>query len=155
MASFDLQVTQRQIAVFAAQLDCPFSEWNGRHVAQGFAWRPLSVAFRTFDDGPLTVTATRTRSADLPSGSRIIRVPFEVPKNGQLKVASGLSFKELHLPAGSYDLTFEHGLDLEGQWCTLLFTACDAASEALVLLADAELHPATPLLMKASPRDED
>jgi hypothetical protein len=155
LASFDLQVLQRQVVVAVAQLESPFSEWNGRHVAQGFVWRPQTVAFRTFDDGPLSVLATRTRSATLPAPSRIIRVPFEVPKNGQLKVLSGKSLKELHLPAGAYDLTFEHGLDLEGQWCTLLFTAAAEASEPAVLLADAELHPAVPLFMKASAVDDD
>ncbi|MDB4988028.1 MAG: hypothetical protein JWN04_3206 [Myxococcaceae bacterium] len=156
MASFDLHVSHRQVTVFAAHLDSPFSEWNGRHVAQGFAWRRESVSFRTFDDGPLSITAVRKPEAEsAPTATRIIRVPFEVPENGQLKVASHKSIKELHLPSGMYDLTFAHGLDIEGQWCTLTFSACATASEPAVLRADAELHPATPLLMKASAVEDD
>lgn len=156
MASFDLHVSHRQVAVFAAELENPFSEWNGRHVAQGFAWRPHTVSFRTFDDGPLAVTATR-RPDDEPSlaPARVIRVPFEVPADGQVKVATRASAKELHLPGGHYDLTFEHGLEAEGQWCRLLFVACPVSREAAVLCADAELYPGTPLLMKASATDED
>jgi Competence protein J (ComJ) len=151
VATFELLVSHRQITVFAAELENPFSEYNDRHVAQGFAWRPHSVSFRTFDDGPLAVTATR-RPDDEPSPApaRIIRVPFEVPANGQLKVATRTSAKEIHLPGGHYDLTYELGLEAEGQWCRLLFSACQVSRQAAVLCADAELYAATPLLMKAS-----
>ena len=151
MASFELHVSHRQVSVFAAELEDPFNEYNDRHVAQGFAWRPHSVSFRTFDDGPLAVTATRRADDQAPqAAARIIRVPFEVPANGQLKVATRSSAKEIHLPGGHYDLTFEHGLEAEGQWCRLLFVACSVSQQAAVLCADAELYAATPLLMKAS-----
>lgn len=150
VATFELRVSHRQITIFAASVEDPLSEWNGRHVAQGFTWRPQCVSFRTFQDGPLELTATRTPAADATArAARIIRVPFEVSGSGLLNVSSGKSLKELRLPGGHYDLTFEHGLDPEGQWCQLVFDARPTPGEPAVLRADAELYPEIPLLMTA------
>jgi Competence protein J (ComJ) len=153
MASFAVEVSYRQVCVFLAGQPGPFNNWTEQHVAQGFAWRPGSVSFRTLDDGALAVSVTRTRRFDESStATRVIRVPFEVPVGKRVEIGSIFDSQQIELPAGDYALIFEHGHDSDGKmWCNLIFETVVQAVQASVLRADKELRPSEQLLMEAEP----
>lgn len=153
MASFSIDASYSQVCVFLADQHNPFNNWTEQHVAQGFAWRPGSVSFRTFDDGSVTVSVTRKGRFDESSrATRVIRVPFSVPTDSTVEVGSIFDSQQIELPAGDYSLTFEHGRDADGgMWCNLLFEPVAHAVQASVLRADKELRPGEQLLMNAEP----
>jgi hypothetical protein len=153
MASFAIDVSYSQVCVFLAGQPNPFNNWTEQHVAQGFAWRPGSVSFRTLDDGALAVSVTRTRRFDESStATRVIRVPFEVPVGKRVEIGSMFDSQQIELPTGDYALIFEHGYDSEGKmWCNLLFEPVVQAVQASVLRADKELRLSEQLLMEAEP----
>ena len=105
-----VDVSYGQISVFVSTLRQPFDDWTDRHFAQGFAWRPRSVSFRALVEaephsveieiadhaGPLSVDAVR-----------VTEVPFEVPANGVIEVASISDSVLLSLPAGRFLLRCE------------------------------------------------
>lgn len=47
MVEVIVDVSYSQLGVFVAGPLKPFNDWTDKHVAQGFAWRPESVSFRT------------------------------------------------------------------------------------------------------------
>jgi len=149
---FEIDVSYCQVVVFAAHLQEPFSQWTDRHVAQGFAWRPGSASFRTFHDGPLSVSVVIASdvlfSAD---ATRVIRVPFEVPCEGRAEIASIASSQSIVVAPGTYQVTFEHGVTMNRQWCNLVFCRSDSPGLPAVIRADAELCPEIPLLVLAEP----
>ena len=49
MATFLVEISHAQLAVFDSTLTAPFNDWTDDHVKQGFAWRPGSVSFMTLD----------------------------------------------------------------------------------------------------------
>jgi hypothetical protein len=154
MAQFNLDVSYNQVSVFDAKLDSPFNDWADEHVAQGFAWRPGSVSFGTLENaGTLAVDVFRSKEFEESStASRIIVVPFSVPDHGLIEVASIASGVSLELPPGEYELTFEHGIDTDGQmWATFYFRLVDTPATPRVLRADAELSPPPALVMSAPP----
>ena len=98
-----VEVTYCQIAIFSSALKQPFNDWTDRHVAQGFAWRPGSVSFRTLvEAGPHSVEIAVVEHASAVSADavRAIEVPFEVPADGAIEVASISDSVPLSLPAG-------------------------------------------------------
>jgi hypothetical protein len=153
MARFSIDVSYRQVCVFLADQHNPFNNWTEQHVEQGFAWRPGSVSFRTFDDGSLAVSVMGNRRFDESStATRVIRVPFSAPTGSTVEVGSIFDSQQIELAAGEYALTFEHGHDADGtMWCNLLFEPVASAVQADVLRADKELRPGEQLLMNAEP----
>lgn len=153
MATFTLEVTHGQIAIFDARLATPFNDWTDAHVQQGFAWRPGSVSFATLDDGQLTVTvAPPTAPLDDDTVERAIRVPFTVPAHGDVEVATIVDAVRLQLEPGEYALTFRHGQSSpDDLWVTLTFEPVATAVKAEVLRADPTLRPPAVLLMSARP----
>lgn len=150
-----INVSYRQLAVFQAALPNPFNNWTEAHVAQGFAWRPGSVSFATLgESGAIDTEVARSAPATAdPEATRSIVVPFEVDASGAVEVASIGDGVALKLPAGSYRLTFEHGVAPGGRmWCRLWFEATPGVVvEPVVVEADESLHPGAPLLMEAEP----
>ncbi|MEM6291852.1 MAG: competence protein ComJ [Myxococcota bacterium] len=146
-----LDISYAQIAVFQSALADPFSDWTDRHLAQGFAWRPGSVSFATIEpSGPIEVEVVRGGPALAASSAlRIIAVPFSIAEDGAVDVTSIGDGEMLTLPAGSYRLTFEHGLRDGGMWCRLSFEAVIGEVTPKVLRAG-DLVPSEPLLMDAS-----
>ncbi|MDC7789669.1 competence protein ComJ [Rhodoplanes sp. TEM] len=103
ITSFELEVSYGQIAVICRGLTQPFNDWTERHVAQGFAWRPGSVSFRTLEEfGAHTIEVLVPNRADPIDGTvaRAIEVPFEIPENGAVDIASIADAASLRLPAG-------------------------------------------------------
>lgn len=100
-----VDVSYGQIAVFVSALQQPFNDWADKHVAQGFAWRPGSVSFRTLvETGPHSVEIDVAEHAGAISADavRVTEVPFEVPPDGVVEVASISDSVPLSLPAGSF-----------------------------------------------------
>lgn len=155
MAQFTIDISYSQISVFDARLAKPFNDWLDEHVSQGFAWRPGSVSFGTLENaGPLTAEISRSRTFDesASQASRVIVVPFSVPEHGGVELASIASGVSLELPAGEYELTFEHGIDEDGKmWARFCFCAVDAPVAPRIIRADAELSPPDELVMTAHP----
>ena len=105
-----ISVSYSQLAVFDHALERPFNRWSDRHVAQGFSWRPGSVAFRTIEEGGqhlVTVRLDAHEGEPAPSAIRVIDVPFEVPLNGAIEIGSISDSVSLELPSGVYQLRFE------------------------------------------------
>lgn len=105
-----VEISYSQFAVFPLGLENPFSDWSNDQVAQGFAWRPESVSFRTIldagphdmeiaiSDGPLTIGQ---------NALRVVRVPFRGPADGRIEIASISDGIEADLPPGLYQLQCE------------------------------------------------
>lgn len=150
---FNLEVSHSQIAVFRSSLKQPFNDWTQRHVDQGFAWRPGSVSFRTLSEsGPHEVEIGLTDQGVADAAARVIEVPFEVPADGAVEVATISDSTPLILPAGRYCLRCElfdpdqHGSDL----VRLTFFK-HAAPEFTVVRADRSLLSRGELLKTAEP----
>jgi hypothetical protein len=153
LASFELLVSNYQIAVSDTTLERPCNDWRREHVRQGFSWRARSVSFRTLDILNALVEVRLSAALSLRKDSkRTIRVPFSVLPDAQLEVAVVGDERRVNVPPGEYALTFEHGLKESGEsmWCVFTFVPDDAAEPA-ILIADPELSPPTPLLMEADP----
>jgi hypothetical protein len=154
MATFSLEVSHAQVAVFDPRLAQPFNDWTDVHVAQGFAWRPGSVSFSTLEGaGPIAVSVGigrgRTQSAQ---PERSIAVPFSVPPHGEVEVATISASRQLQLAGGEYELLFSHGRTQDGtMWAELTFTLVESPVQARIVLADEALSPPGRLVMEATP----
>lgn len=151
MALATISVSYSQIAVFNGGVDDPFSVWTDQHVAQGFAWRPESVSFKTLiDAGPTSVEVVVADHMPSPSGLRAIAVPFECSEEGEVEVASISDSRIFVVPSGQYQLLFETGYSDEGNWCKFTFIR-NGSKIPQIVLRDAELTPSDSLLMLAEP----
>ena len=105
--TFDLDVSYGQIAIYRADLLNPFNDWSDAHVSQGFAWRKGSVSFRTISaEGPHTIeliVESHMGTID-PSTVRAIDVPFDVPPDGRIEVASISDAVAIQMTPGTYCL---------------------------------------------------
>jgi hypothetical protein len=104
LATFSVEVSFSQLAVFASSLLNPFNDWLDRQVEQGFAWRPGSVSFRSIAEGGLHTVELRAvdHMGRLdPQATRAIEVPFDVPDDGAIEVGSITATSPLSLPSGS------------------------------------------------------
>ncbi|MGZ3296890.1 MAG: competence protein ComJ [Xanthobacteraceae bacterium] len=150
MTIFQVFVSYSQISVFDPSLSEPFNNWTSRHVAQGFAWRPGSASFKTISESGrhnVEVFSDAKETPMSPDAIRIVEVPFLVPSNGSIDVASISDSHQLRLPPGPYQLRFEAS---RGSKIKLVFTDCRKPRFA-VLRADADLAPTMPLLETAEP----
>lgn len=103
-------VTYGQFVVFWSALKEPFNDWTEQHVAQGFAWRPGSIAFRTLTESGMHTVEVRIIDHVghiHPKTVRAIDVPFEVPENGEIEIGSITESIEMELPAGEFLLRCE------------------------------------------------
>lgn len=153
--SFELSISYRQVCVFDAHLAAPFNDWSESHVAQGFSWRPGSVSFATVEeDGRIRVNVTSIGFTDLAASSAelIISVPFQVPAHGELVIGSIADEQAVQLPAGEYELVFEHGsTGGDDVWVTFRFVAVGAPVTPRILRANASLKPPVEFTMVARP----
>ncbi len=153
MATINTEVSYGQLAVFASALEKPFNDWTDQHVAQGFAWRPGSVSFRTIvEDGPhlIEIAIADHVGAIHPDATRSIEVPFDVPEDGAVEIGSISATTPLSLPAGSFLLRCEflQPACAAGERVRLTFSRKDPPHFA-VLRADAALSISGKLLMTA------
>ncbi len=150
--SFTLNVSYSQVSVFDRSLDQPFNFWTASHTAQGFTWRPGSVGFRTLAEGPHDVQVIATSShVGVPQRAvRVIQVPFDVPPNGSVEIASIADSIALELPPQSYALRFECLAGNSKPELNLVFTKEDNAGFEIIR-SDSELTVIGKLLLTATP----
>jgi hypothetical protein len=150
-----VEVSYGQLAVFASSLKQPFNDWTDRHVAQGFAWRPGSVSFRSMVEAgqhSVEIDVANQVGAVHHDAVRAVEVPFEVPADGAVEVGSIADTVPLSLPAGSFLLRCEflRPAGTAGERVRLTFAKKDAPRFAVVR-ADPELSIDGELLTTAQP----
>lgn len=113
-SNFDLFVSYSQIAVFLPDLENPFNPWTDEQIEQGFSQRPGSVSFKTsVESGIYSLRIIDGSPDDLPDSECIatVEVPFEVPENGEVEVASITDSHVIPITAGVVQLRFEEFTD--------------------------------------------
>lgn len=159
LSTFTLNISYSQLAVADSACEPPLNDWQDRHVAQGFAWRPGCVAFGTLESGgPMRIEVVRADSLDVDEAAeRAIVVPFEVGAAGTAQVldvfAYGPEVPRVVVGAGRHALLFETGHDHthpepDTMWARLTFIPCERA-EPRILRADAQLSPGETLFLDA------
>jgi hypothetical protein len=150
-----VEISYGQLTVFASSLQHPFNDWTDQHVAQGFAWRPGSVSFRSMVEAgqhSVEIDVVNRVGAIHPDAVRALEVPFEVPTDGAVEVGSIAETVSLSLPAGSFLLRCEflRPADTAGERVRLTFAKKDVLRFAIVH-ADSELSIDGELLTMAQP----
>lgn len=149
------EVSYNQLAIFASALSQPFNDWTDQHVAQGFAWRPGSVTFRTPSEAGLhcaDIEIVDRLGAVHPDAVRVLEVPFEVPADGAIEIGSISETVPVVLPTGSFLLRCEF-LRLtrdDGERVLLTFAKKDVPRFSVVR-ADPDLTLDGELLTTAEP----
>lgn len=150
---FEIYVSYSQITVFTEALEDPFNDWSERHVDQGFSWRENSVSFKTIkEDGNISIIL-RVKDEFTPQSrsQRIIRVPFEVPENGMVEIASITDGQRIQVPSGKYSLYYETYLKRKSNMAAC-FTFCRRhIDEPKIVKSDSEVKEPDEYLMKAEP----
>jgi hypothetical protein len=154
-STIKFEVSYSQLAVFASALTQPFNDWSDRHVAQGFAWRPGSISFRTLSEVGMHVVdidIVDHAGAVHPDAVRAIDVPFDVPADGAIEIGSITETVPLSLPVGTFLLRceFRRSNTVGEERVRLIFARRDAPRFAVVR-ADPELSPGEVLLTTAEP----
>jgi hypothetical protein len=133
------------------------NNWQDRHVAQGFSWRPGTVSFSTLGDlGTLRVEVLVGGDLGVrPDAVRASVVPFSVSPPGLVELSDTANEETTQVGPGEYALLCEMGYSSkqkgrEAEWCRLTFVP-DGDVRPEVLRADTELSPRYPLLMEADP----
>lgn len=149
------EVSYGQLAVFTSSLPQPFNDWDDRHVAQGFAWRPGSVSFRTLlQAGPCEVEIDVVDHAGAvnPDAIRVMEVPFDIPADGAIEIGGITETVPLKIPAGSFLLRCEFlpTVGDNAERVRLTFASKDTPRFAVVRV-DPELSPGDQLLVNAKP----
>ena len=157
MIEFPLTVLYTQIQAYRAGMPRAGSLWTDDHVAQGFAWRPETVAFGVPDhDGPCLLQAGAVAHHQLdPEVLWAVAVPFEVT-TGRVSVGTVLSTVDIELPAGRHRLIFEArpGVargDANYAFLLRLSFMPDAAADFAILRRGDELTTDTVLRKDADP----
>lgn len=149
------EVSYSQLAVFASVLLQPFNDWTDQHVAQGFAWRPGSVSFRTMAEASshlVDIEVVDRLGAVHPDAVRAVEVPFEVPADGAIEIGSIAETVPVMIPTGSFLLRCEflRSIGDDGERVRLTFAKRDAPRFAVVR-ADPDLTLRGELLTTAEP----
>ncbi len=154
--SKEIVVSYSQLCVYPAGTKEPFPDWTDEEVGQGFAWKNRSISsFEAMDDSRCNVAvAVEEGEPGAAAGSaRSILVPFEVPADGKLSIASILSSTvEADVPPGSCGLVFNAvpgaDGDAEEQPWTYIFALYPGyEGKAALLVQDEALDPPSPLLL--------
>lgn len=110
LKKFQLDISYGQISVFLSSIPQPFNDWTQAHVEQGFAWRLGSVSFATLiEAGKFTIDVVLTDNAEDYNNEfiRAIEVPFFIPVNEQIEIASIADSLKISVPSGKYTLKYE------------------------------------------------
>ncbi len=151
--SFSLYVTYSQVAVFLHGMRNPFNDWLPIHVDQGFSWRKGSVSFMTLvETGELRIRFEHSTAPKIRDDARgAIQVPFHVPVNERIEIATISEGRVINVPPGSYALLYQTGVDSAGaMWCIFSFGPSEGPSPTIIK-ADARLDPPAKLFMHAEP----
>lgn len=148
-----IDISYGQFAVFCSSLSNPFNDWTQRHLDQGFAWRPGSVSFRTLSESgvhSLSVEIVDSFGAIEADVARAIEVPFEVPLDSDIEIASISDGAALSMPAGRYCLRCELFADrsFDHEFVKLIFGRLEK-ERFLVILESGEVIRESDLLKSA------
>lgn len=128
VTALKVDVSYGQLAVFLSSLQNPFNDWTQQHFDQGFAWRQGSVSFRTLGESGLhhvELVLTQKPIPVLDEAIRVIEVPFDVPEDGDIEIASIADAVPVSLPSGRYSVR-----------CELLPPRNDGASQARIVFSE-------------------
>ena len=154
-----LSINYRTLAICQTALSNPFNMWAQTQIDQGFAWRPESVCFVTFESDtscPRIEVSVKEAYSGSQDAIRTLRVPFQVTAHG-IEITSPLSDAwHIDLPIGIYSLFYEIEMDPNGlaeePWLyKLTFMKVPHALPPLILRADNDLNPPNELDMSALP----
>jgi Competence protein J (ComJ) len=150
----NVEISYGQLAIFSSEIPQPFNDWTDQHVAQGFAWRPGSVSFRTMiDAGPHSIQVDVVDHIGTwhSDSVRVIEVPFEVPASAAIEIGSISETVPLTLEPGLYLLRCEFSRFVQNADASvrLTFSKKDLPRFA-VLLADDVLRIQGNLLTTAN-----
>ena len=155
LTSFPVYVLYNQLCVFWSSLQQPFNDWLQTHVDQGFSWRQGSACFRTLEeDGKhLIELEVSAQPVEVSAGAtRVIEVPFEVPTDGNIEIASISDSFRLSLAAGAYTLRCELFNKTEnGDLPVRLIFMLSDSQVFKIVRADASLSPPAELVKDAMP----
>jgi hypothetical protein len=152
--TIQFDVSYGQFAVFTRELAQPFNDWLDQHVAQGFAWRPGSVSFRTMVEAGLheaEVEIVNRMGLVASDAVRVIEVPFDIPENGEIEIGGITETVPLTLPTGEYLLRCEFLQTTNSSGRLRLVFAKNEPIHFSILLADADLTIGDELLTTAQP----
>jgi hypothetical protein len=158
MLEFPLTVLYTQIQAFRTGLPRAGSLWSDDHVAQGFAWRPETVAFGMPDhDGECLLQADLLPAPYqlAPEVLWAVAVPFTAT-SGSISVGSVLTTRVFTLPPGSYRLVFDvlPGRTIQGKafaYVPRLLFAPDPAPDFAILRKGDEITTDSVLRRDAEP----
>lgn len=152
---FDLDISYGQISVFLSTIPQPFNDWTQAHFEQGFAWRVGSVSFATLKEaGKFIIDVLVTDNIDNNSNNsiRTIEVPFVIPENEQIEIASIADSLKITIPSGKYTLKYEllSQEDASKGHIRLIFRKSETKN-FLVMREDKKLIAQENLLITANP----
>lgn len=108
-ASFVIDISYLQIAVFSPDVENPFNDWIDTDMETGYTWRPESVSFATDEDGDHEVRIVIGSS--LPDSNelaiRTCEVPLRISSANEVEVSSIADSKLFDLVEGDYTVRFE------------------------------------------------
>lgn len=153
--SFPLYASYSQLCVFLSSLQQPFNDWQQAHVDQGFAWRSGSASFRTLEEEGehlIELAVSKQAVAVSEAAVRVIEVPFDIPSDGDIEIASISDSTPISLPPGKYMLRCElFEMNEDGAFPVRLTFIASTSDEFKVVRADDALSPPAELLTDAAP----
>lgn len=107
LADFPVTVDHAQVVVYTQDRVASGLLWSDDHVAQGFAWSPGYVSFGVPDhDGEVRIRVELVDGMVLdPQALWAVQVPFSV--NGPVQVGTLFNTRDVEMPDGSYNLTYQ------------------------------------------------
>jgi len=93
-----------------------------------------------------------TKDVDMTNAERVILVPFSVPSDGMIEVATIIRTVALQFKPGEYELSIAHWRLANDKMSTILhFRPVDSQTHARIVRADSALAPFGELVMSAEP----
>lgn len=149
METVKLFISYNQLSIFLSKMKNPFNDWTEKHVLQGFAWRKGSVSFATIQDGKKDVHLNFSKSFSLhKSCLRAISMPFNVPLNDKVEIASISNGIQIELPHGEYQVVYQIVKEGKKMFYDISFIQ-DGSLKPEILKKDDLLEPKATLLMTA------
>jgi hypothetical protein len=155
LLQFDLHFSYAQFSIFDKSLDAPFLEWSERHSAQGFVRGSGIIAAGTILSHGVAHAAVYMEPVPprgLETYDRVIAIPLDA-NTGHLAISNPDALPEeavaLEVPSGHYRVFVAQKLDEERKHenIDVILVKCSSSeSRSEILVADASLTPAYPLL---------
>jgi len=148
-----LEIAYHQISVFWAGIESPFSDWDQRHVDQGFTWRKDAVGIMTISDSGLINTGINKNNKIYDDAKRVLILPFSVQGGKGVEVSTIISGYDVAIADGIYNLLIQLGVDEDGvDWCWFSFLDPDiTGGTPRYIKVDDQIKNKTDFIMEARP----